>query len=257
MNHLIPAEFIGTSLEVIDHDGRRWLTGEQIGLALGFAPNNARIGIIRLYNRHEAEFTDEDTTVVNLTTVEGGIEKEREFRIFSASGCILLSFFAQTKRAAAFRAWSKQHLAAHLESRPALTADEIPAITRKYAAERDAARQALLLARPDWAKAIRYREMGLTYAETARLLALSESQVDKRYRAIRAAGLPLAAPAVKLAGAALLAHQRATDRALLAAARQGVLPLQPVRALQPARALSGDGIGFSDSCSRFCGNDGE
>jgi prophage antirepressor-like protein len=149
MNHITPAEFFGMSLSIIDHGGRRWLTAEQVGLALGFAPDNARKGILKLYERHQDRFDAEDSTVVNLTTVEGGITKQRDFRIFSATGCVTLGWLAQTRKAKAFQQWAKKNLAAHLESRPALTADEIPAITRKYAAERDAARAALLKARPD------------------------------------------------------------------------------------------------------------
>ncbi|MDR0701297.1 MAG: helix-turn-helix domain-containing protein [Azoarcus sp.] len=135
MTHLIPAEFLGTQLSIIDHDSARWLTAEQIGGALGFAQPNARTGIIRLYNRHEDEFTGSDTCVVKLTTHQSdGIEKQREVRIFSATGCILLSFFAGTKRAIAFRAWAKEHLASHL-----LCAEEVPALVRKLEHDRDAA----------------------------------------------------------------------------------------------------------------------
>lgn len=102
------AEFMGLSLNIIDHNQQSWLTAEQVGLALGFAPDNARKGVNKLFNRHEDEFTDQDTFVVKLTTnPQGG---NPNVRIFSQSGCNLLSFFANTPRAKQFRAWAKQAL---------------------------------------------------------------------------------------------------------------------------------------------------
>lgn len=56
MTHLIPAEFLGTSLEIIDHNGQKWLTADQVGKALGYNEANARIGVINLYSRHIDEF---------------------------------------------------------------------------------------------------------------------------------------------------------------------------------------------------------
>ena len=72
-----------------------------------YSEANARQGILKVYERHLDEFTDKDSTVVKLTTVDG---KERNTRIFSPSGCHLLSFFANTGRAKDFRAWAKEVL---------------------------------------------------------------------------------------------------------------------------------------------------
>ena len=112
-NNLIPAEFLGMHLDIVDHDGRRWLTAKQIGLALGFDESNARNGIIRLHERHGDEFTERDTCVVNLTTQGvGDTWQKRATRIFSESGCNKLGFFAQTPRAKEFRTWAARALAA-------------------------------------------------------------------------------------------------------------------------------------------------
>lgn len=109
-NQITTAQFEGTQISIIDHNNQRWLTSEQIGLALGYTADNARDGIVRLFNRHKDEFTEQDTCTVKLTA-QG---QQREMRIFSATGCHLLSFFSNTPRAKHFRAWAKQVLAGNL-----------------------------------------------------------------------------------------------------------------------------------------------
>lgn len=100
------AEFFGTPVSVLDHSGRQWLTAEQAGLCLGYNPANARQGVLKIFERHQDEFTDADTCVVKLTT-QG---QARDIRIFSATGCNLLGFFTNTPRAKDFRVWAKQFL---------------------------------------------------------------------------------------------------------------------------------------------------
>ena len=107
MQSLIQADFHGQALTIIDHAGQKWLTAEQVGLALGYAEANARTGVTNLYNRHVDEFTEQDTCAINLMA-QG---QNRNTRIFSATGCQLLGFFANTTRAKAFRQWAKQVLA--------------------------------------------------------------------------------------------------------------------------------------------------
>jgi prophage antirepressor-like protein len=116
MAEIISAEFFGTQINVTYYNGARWLTAEQVGLALGCSEANARQGAGHLYRRHSDEFGDADTCKVNLTS-QG---QSRKTRIFSASGCILLSFFANTKRAAAFRSWAKEALADKIINLPAV-----------------------------------------------------------------------------------------------------------------------------------------
>lgn len=108
---LTTAQFEGLQLSIIDHDGHKWLTADQIGLALGYAADKARQGINNLYKRHQDEFTSDDTCVINLMTQV----QQREIRIFSATGCHLLSFFSNTQKAKNFRAWAKQVLSGSVQ----------------------------------------------------------------------------------------------------------------------------------------------
>lgn len=109
MQHIIPAEFHGTPLSIIDRDGQKWLTSEEVGRCLGYAEANVRKGISKLYTAHADEFTVADTFVAVLATnPQGG---NPNVRIFSATGCIKLGFFANTPRAKDFRAWASEVLA--------------------------------------------------------------------------------------------------------------------------------------------------
>ena len=103
---LTAADYHGTSIQLIEKDGSRWLTARDLGLCLGYSEANARQGIINLYNRHVDEFTEKDSCEIKLIS-QG---QERNTRIFSPSGCHLLSFFANTGRAKDFRAWAKEVL---------------------------------------------------------------------------------------------------------------------------------------------------
>jgi len=103
----IAANFHGTTVDIISHDNRKWLTAEQIGLCLGYNPANASAGIRNLYNRNIEEFSDTDACRINLMR-QG---QNRESLIFSVTGCNLLGFFSNTARAKEFRAWAKQVLA--------------------------------------------------------------------------------------------------------------------------------------------------
>lgn len=106
------ADFHGTAVQIIDHAQRKWLTAADVGRCLGYAADNARRAILKLYDRHADEFNAEDVGVVNLTT-PGGCQ---DTRIFSATGCIKLGFFANTTRAKDFRAWASKVLAERLEA---------------------------------------------------------------------------------------------------------------------------------------------
>lgn len=111
------AEFYGTPVRIIDHAGKKWLTAEEVGHCLGYAPDNARKGILKIYERNADEFTAADTGVVKLTT-PGGLQ---DMRIFSVTGCNLLGFFSNTAKSKEFRLWAKQALAEKLEAaRPAI-----------------------------------------------------------------------------------------------------------------------------------------
>jgi transcriptional regulator with XRE-family HTH domain len=108
--HFIPAEFLGTPLTIIDRDGQKWLTAEEVGRCLGYNDANSRIGVQNLYNRHTDDFTETDTCVIKLIT-QG---QARATRIFSATGCVALGWLANTPRAKQFKQWAKQALVAQL-----------------------------------------------------------------------------------------------------------------------------------------------
>ncbi|WP_455942802.1 BRO family protein [Neisseria sp.] len=168
MNALV-SQFNPSQIAIIDHNGGKWLTAEQLGLALGFSQSNARAGVIKLFNRHLDEFSEKDSCVVKMAT-QG---QSRELRIFSHSGCNLLSFFANTPNAKAFRAWAKEKLA-----EPAADAAALEKLKAAY-----------LATRPDMARLLRYLEMGLNQAEAAKLLGIAPSNVRSRLKQLADLGL--------------------------------------------------------------------
>ena len=116
---LTTAEFFGTPVSVIDHADRRWLPAEEAGRCLGYNAANARQGVNNLFKRHEDEFSGEDTCVISLMT-QG---QTRELRIFSATGCQKLGFFASTARAKDFRTWAAKVLAGQASAPAPVAAD--------------------------------------------------------------------------------------------------------------------------------------
>lgn len=181
MNALV-SQFNPSQIAIIDHNGGKWLTAEQLGLALGFSPNNANDGVGRLYRRHIDEFSEKDTTTVKLTAVDGKI---RDHRIFSHSGCNLLSFFANTPNAKAFRAWAKEKLV-----EPAADMLQVDRDTLQYAFDRaERLEEAYLAVCPDMARLLRYLEIGLNQAEAAKLLGIAPSNVRRRLKQLADLGL--------------------------------------------------------------------
>lgn len=133
MEHIIPAEFHGTSLSIIDRDGQKWLTAEEVGRCLGYNDANVRKGINKLYNAHADEFTDADTCVVDLATQV----QSRAIRIFSSTGCIKLGFFANSPRAKDFRTWASRVLAGQMASPPPAPALPDLSLAREIGALKD------------------------------------------------------------------------------------------------------------------------
>jgi prophage antirepressor-like protein/5-methylcytosine-specific restriction endonuclease McrA len=99
-------KFQETAIEIYDHEGNRWVTLNQFATALGYGDRRA---LQKLLDRHTVEFTGK-TTVVNLTTLEGGVEKEREVTIINYHGIIRASMLAKTRRAKEFRDWAEEVL---------------------------------------------------------------------------------------------------------------------------------------------------
>lgn len=91
--------FNNVEFTTITRNNQPWIGSPQIGGALGYA--KGKDSILKIYESHADEFTDEMTAVVKLPT-EGG---EQDVRIFSLRGCHLLAMFARTPVAKAFRKW--------------------------------------------------------------------------------------------------------------------------------------------------------
>lgn len=188
MTSITRADFFGQPLDIIDHAGKRWLTAEQIGRALGYQPDKARQGINNLYNRHADEFTEADTFVIKLmTNPQGG---NPTTRIFSDTGCTLLGFFANTARAKEFRVWAKQVLAA----RPA-TAAPARGPSGRVLITRAMERQVLELFVAGWRQRAIAAEVGLSAAAINLLL-------HAKYQFSPAAGSPQCSPELLAAVAA-------------------------------------------------------
>lgn len=134
---LIPAEFFGNPISIIDHAGKRWLTSEEAGRCLGYSGDKASAGVRNLYNRHADEFTDADSCRIDLMR-QG---QNREVLIFSSTGCIKLGFFANTATAKQFRAWAAIALEAQAPV-PAPADEPLPAVVRSPRLEASMARMA-------------------------------------------------------------------------------------------------------------------
>lgn len=175
--------FQGVALDIIDLSGQRWLRGPQIAGALGFASAKH---ISTLFKRHKPEFGYDMTSVVELPTAGG----RQMVRIFSPRGAALIAMLAKTERAAAFRKWVLD----------TLEAQELP-----MALPAPAALEPLLTAE---ARALlRYRRLGLTTAECARLLGRGATSVKQASARLRAAGLlPAVRPAQGAAHGGSLRH---------------------------------------------------
>lgn len=102
------AEFSGLQITIHHVNGLRWIQALDVGRALGYVKPHK---IHDIYKRHADEFSDRDTCIPVLE-VQG---QRREVRLFSQSGAVLLSMFANTARAKDFRAWAKKVLVAEVQ----------------------------------------------------------------------------------------------------------------------------------------------
>ena len=67
-----------------------YMTAEQLGEALGYV--NPRIAITKIINRNNYLKDSKFSTVTILGSVEGGIEKQRETRVFNEDGIYDLAY---------------------------------------------------------------------------------------------------------------------------------------------------------------------
>lgn len=166
--------FHDTTMTIIDRGGAPWIPGPEIGRALGYEqPGDA---ISRIFTRNHREFSGLATTV-KLTGVDG---TPRNTRVFTPRGALLLAMHAQTDRAVAFRAWVLDVLEGKVP---------LPGFEDR----RIAMAQAILEHHPRWKAHRRYRSMGLTLKEVAKLTDVSLITARRDAAELRRLGLEDAA----------------------------------------------------------------
>lgn len=193
------AHFNGQSLSIIDHDGRKWLTAEDAGRALGYGKDNARDGVLKLYERHNDEFTEADSVTVKLTATDG---KAYNKRIFSETGCNKLGFFASTAVAKQFRQFAAKTLAGQAPDSAEL--EQVKAELLKLQREK-------FDANPLWVAIADLRAAGRDGAFIARVLGMTRGQQEHAVQAIRRAGLGHFLPAAALPPVPGYKHARSAD----------------------------------------------
>ena len=100
---IVTLNFNGVDLPTVDNgDKRIWVTAKQLAEALGYSDDRA---VSRIYNKHNDEFTNSMTEVVESTTSTNFKGLLVKTRIFSLRGCHLIAMFARTQVAKDFRVW--------------------------------------------------------------------------------------------------------------------------------------------------------
>lgn len=92
--------------ELVERDGKTWLTAADIAAALGYSRSDQ---VSRIFLRHEREFSQSMTMLFRNTTLGFGIQPS-ESRLFSLRGAHLLGMFARTAKGVEFRKWVLDHL---------------------------------------------------------------------------------------------------------------------------------------------------
>lgn len=96
-------DFAGTDLNIIDRDGRPWVTAADLARALGYKHAEQ---VSKIFNRRAHEFSEDMTLMVKLAVKGyGNGFSEKHVRIFSPRGAHLIAMFARTAKAEAFRRW--------------------------------------------------------------------------------------------------------------------------------------------------------
>ena len=216
------AQFNGHNLTIIEHQGRKWLTAEQAGRALGYNPERAGDSVNNLLGRHHDEFTELDSVDIKLMSTDGKLYSKR---VFSDTGCNKLGFFANTAMAKQFRQFAAKTLAGQTTD-PTLLA-RVAALEAELAslrANKAAQDQARLQANPKWTAIADLRRAGRDGAFIAAVLGMTRGRQDREVRNIRRAGLGHLLPAAALppvgrnAGALRVQARQASSQDLFATA---------------------------------------
>lgn len=180
----ITENFEGTDISISQVGGSRWVRGQDVCRALGFAdPVKAMEQILK---RNRAEFDSTTTCMIDVFT--GG--QVRTVRLYNARGAALIAMKAQTPKGDAFRRWVLDVLEGTVDAGPVAAGQNIPAAVHKRLCS-------MFLGSRGNGALIRYRTMGLGGAEIAKLLEVSRVNVVERIRVAEFLGLVAVDPALE------------------------------------------------------------
>lgn len=111
-------KFGDLTVQLIPYDGDFWVTGEAVGVALEY-PDPLR-GVSKVFQRNR-ERLEKHSTLVKLTTVEGGIAKLRAVRVFNEEGVMIITMLSRQPKAVEFQDWAVQILKAYRHGELALS----------------------------------------------------------------------------------------------------------------------------------------
>jgi excisionase family DNA binding protein len=176
--------FDGVGLEVRTGGSDFWVSGIDVGRALGY--KNSQESISNIYRSNRNELKPFQGVIDSITP--GGTQKTR---FFNRRGVFLLAMFARTDRAVAFRRWVVEVLDALAEG------CFVPRAALEVERERVAAAFMKLeraLAAGDkttrwFMDLLRYRQLGLYWSEVAKLLGCAESTAKKYWAIADEAGI--------------------------------------------------------------------
>jgi prophage antirepressor-like protein len=166
--------------KIVQEDGRYWMTAKEIGKALGY--NDPANSMNRLYSRHKDEL-EPYRSKVKLTDPLG---IPQETSIFNTDGMWIIAMFANTPKAKKFRKFVVNMLKA-LERQEFIHVSQVEQ-WRKELIDLKLSFYIHNSRTMDWKKynkIIRYRKMGLTQREAAKLLDISRDTVQQCERIVR------------------------------------------------------------------------
>ena len=173
-------------LQCIERGREFWFCGVEIGRLLGYSDPQKQIN--RLYQRH-VQYLQDHSSIVNMTIEVGS----RDVRVFDEEGTYYLCMKAETPQASEI---SLQFAAALKELRRKKQQEQERRIKALETEKQQALEAAINLpqsVRDRLPGLVRYRRMGLTNAEAARLLRISEHAAKRVARHAIALGLIQAA----------------------------------------------------------------
>lgn len=159
--------------KIVQEDGRYWMTAKEIGKALGY--NDPANSINRLYSRH----TDELKPYKGSVKLTDPIGIPQKTTIFNTDGMWLIALLANTSKAKKFRKFIVNMLKA-LERQEFIHVTQVEDWKRELIDLKISfsIHNNKTMNHKKYNKMVRYREMGLTQRETAKLLNIRRNTVQ-------------------------------------------------------------------------------